>query len=84
VVGAAGVLTVLMVSTVEYPDLLARDAVAMGAVQAVAVLAPTLFGRVFPTALLAWAVAYLALAPKFYWRATPGSRVAGESEGKRS
>jgi archaetidylserine synthase len=70
VVGALGVLTLLMVSTVEYPDLLPRDALAMGAVQAAAVLAPTQFSRVFPKALLAWAVAYLLFSPRFYWRPT--------------
>jgi len=74
VVGAVLLLTPLMVSTVEYPDLLPRDALAMGVVQAAAVLAPALAGRVFPRALLAWALTYLALAPRFYWR----------SEGKRS
>lgn len=68
VVASAGVLTVLMVSTVEYPDLLARDALAMGAVQAAAVAVPASFSRVFPKALLAWAVAYLLFAPRFYWR----------------
>jgi archaetidylserine synthase len=83
VVGATGFLTVLMVSTVEYPDLLPRDALAMGAVQAVAVLVPTVWSRVFPKALLAWAVAYLVLAPWFYWRPA-GDAAAGESEGKRS
>jgi archaetidylserine synthase len=70
VVGALGVLTLLMVSTVKYPDLLPRDALAMGAVQAAAVLAPTQFSRVFPKALLAWAVAYLLFSPRFYWRPT--------------
>jgi len=70
VVGALGVLTLLMVSAVEYPDLLARDALAMGAVQAGAVLVPAQFSRVFPKALLAWAVAYLLFSPRFYWRST--------------
>ena len=74
VVSAAGVLTVLMVLPVTYPDLLPRDALAMGAVQAAAVLAPSAYSGVFPKALLAWALAYLALAPRFYWR----------PEGKRS
>lgn len=68
VVGSAAALTLLMVSTVEYPDLLPRDALAMGAVQAAAVAVPASFSRVFPKALLAWAVAYLLLAPRFYWR----------------
>lgn len=66
--GSAGVLTLLMVSTVEYPDLLPRDALAMGVVQAAAVVVPASFSRVFPKALLAWAAAYLLLAPRFYWR----------------
>jgi CDP-diacylglycerol--serine O-phosphatidyltransferase len=70
VVGGLGVLTLLMVSTVEYPDLLARDALAMGGVQAGAVLAPTQFAGVFPKALLAWAAAYLLFSPRFYWRST--------------
>lgn len=74
VVAAAGVLTVLMVLPITYPDLLSRDALAMGAVQAAAVLAPTTYSGVFPKALLAWALAYLVLAPRFYWR----------PEGKRS
>lgn len=68
VVAALGVLTVLMVTPFTYPDLLPRDALAMGAVQAAAVLAPAVFSRVFPKALLAWALAYLLLAPRFYWR----------------
>ncbi|WP_232688365.1 protein sorting system archaetidylserine synthase [Halobacterium zhouii] len=74
VVASAAVLCLLMVSTVTYPDLYPRDALAMGTVQAGAVLVPVVFSRVFPRALLAWAVAYLALAPQFYWR----------TEGKRS
>jgi CDP-diacylglycerol--serine O-phosphatidyltransferase len=74
VVAATGVLTVLMVTTVTYPDLYPRDALAMGVVQGAAVLAPLALSRAFPRALLAWALAYLALAPRFYWRA----------EGKRS
>jgi archaetidylserine synthase len=74
IVAAISILTVLMVSTITYPDLYSRDALAMGAVQAAAVLAPTLGPRLFPRALLAWACAYLVLAPRFYWR----------GEGKRS
>jgi CDP-diacylglycerol--serine O-phosphatidyltransferase len=74
VVTVAAVLTLLMVSPVTYPDLYPRDALAMGVVQAAAVLVPLAFSRLFPRALLAWALAYLALAPRFYWR----------TEGKRS
>jgi archaetidylserine synthase len=74
VVAATGILTLLMVSTVTYPDLYPRDALVMGGVQAGAVLLPATLSRLFPRALLAWALAYLLLAPRFYWR----------SEGKRS
>ncbi|MDL0124328.1 protein sorting system archaetidylserine synthase [Halobacterium salinarum] len=69
IVGAAGVLAVLMVSTIEYPDLLVRDALAMGVVQAGAVVAPAALAGAFPKALLGWAGAYLVFAPRFYWRA---------------
>jgi CDP-diacylglycerol--serine O-phosphatidyltransferase len=58
----------LMVAEVEYPDLLPRDALLMGVLQAAAILAPGVFGGLFPKALLAWALAYLLLAPRFYWR----------------
>ena len=74
VVAATGVLAALMVTTITYPDLYSRDALAMGVVQAAALLAPLALSRSFPRALLAWALAYLVLAPRFYWRA----------EGKRS
>jgi len=70
VIGGAVVLAYLMGSTVEYPDLLARDAVIMGVVQTVAVVAPDHLGRAFPYALLVLALAYLVLAPRFYWRET--------------
>lgn len=58
----------LMVSCIEYPDLLARDALIMGVIHSLAVLAPDFQGRMFPYALLTLALAYLALAPRFYWR----------------
>jgi CDP-diacylglycerol--serine O-phosphatidyltransferase len=74
VAAALVVLTVLMLAPVTYPDLYPRDALAMGAVQAGAVLVPTAAARLFPRALLAWALAYLVLSPRFYWR----------TEGKRS
>ncbi|MFB6295937.1 MAG: protein sorting system archaetidylserine synthase [Halobacteriales archaeon] len=76
-VGAA-LLTYLMVTTVTYPDLLPRDAFIMGAVQALAVAFPGAVGRTFPYALLTLAVAYLLLAPRFYWRPPPNG-----AEGKR-
>lgn len=61
-------LVYLMVAEVEYPDLLARDALLMGVLQAAAVLLPGVLGGLLPKALLAWALAYLVLAPRFYWR----------------
>lgn len=67
-VGATAILTYLMVASITYPDLLARDALAMGVVQGLAVVAPDSIGGVFPVALLIWALAYLVLAPGFYWR----------------
>lgn len=70
-VGAGALLAYLMVIRVPYPDLLARDAFIMGSVQAVAVLAPTVLGRAFPYALLVLALAYVTLAPRFYWRPRP-------------
>ncbi len=68
VLGATGAFAYLMVTGVTYPDLFARDALVMGGLQALAVAAPLALGRAFPTALLAAALAYLLLAPRFYWR----------------
>ena len=65
--GALG-LSYLMIADVRYPDLLARDAVLMGVVHGLAVVLPTAFGRGFPYALVVLALAYLVLAPRFYWR----------------
>ncbi|ESS12270.1 MAG: phosphatidylserine synthase [uncultured archaeon A07HR60] len=62
------VFAVLMVTTVTYPDLHAQDATVMGLIQALAVLVPDLWGRVFPFALLFLACGYLLLGPRFYWR----------------
>lgn len=64
---AAVVLSVLMIAPVPYPKLAARDALAMGVVQMGAIVAPTALQRVFPRALLIAALAYLTLAPRFYW-----------------
>jgi len=83
-VGATAAFAYLMVTCVPYPDLFARDAVAMGGVQLLAVLAPTAFGRAFPRLLLAAALAYLLLAPRFYWRGSADGRTAAQMEGKRS
>jgi CDP-diacylglycerol--serine O-phosphatidyltransferase len=73
VLGATGVFCYLMVSTVEYPDLLAVDALLMGVVNVLAVLVPEVHvwvfdGRIFPYAILFLALAYLLAGPWFYWR----------------
>lgn len=68
VLGATTVLSVLMVAPVAYPKLAARDALVMGVVQMGAILAPTALDRLFPRVLLVAALAYLTLAPRFYWR----------------
>jgi len=67
--GSAVVLSVLMVAPVPYPKLAARDALAMGVVQMGAILAPLAFARAFPRSLLVAALAYMTLAPWFYWEA---------------
>jgi len=67
VVGTAAAC-VLMVVPVTYPDLLDRDALGMGAIQAGAVLLPDAARAAFPRALLVASLAYLCLAPRFYWR----------------
>lgn len=68
VVALGAVLTVAMVVRLPYPDLLVRDALAMGVVQALALLVPGLLDRAFPRLLLVFAFAYLVLGPWFYWR----------------
>ncbi|MFB6132628.1 MAG: protein sorting system archaetidylserine synthase [Halanaeroarchaeum sp.] len=70
----AAVLALAMLAPISYPDLLVRDAIVMGAIQALAILFPTVLDRVFPTVLLAWALGYLLLSPRLYRR----------GEGKRS
>lgn len=62
------VFTYLMVTEVDYPELRARHALPMGAIQAGAIVAPTLLGRALPRVLLAMAVGYLVLGPRFYGR----------------
>lgn len=68
VVVVSAIVTYLMVVRVRYPDLLARDTFVMGVVQGLAVLVPDAFGRAFPYALLVLSLAYVTLAPRFYWR----------------
>ena len=66
--GATGVFCYLMVAPITYPDLWARDALVLGGVQALAVLFPAVADGVFARALLVAALAYLVLAPRYYWR----------------
>jgi CDP-diacylglycerol--serine O-phosphatidyltransferase len=63
----AAALSVAMVAPVPYPKLLARDAGVLGVVQAAAILAPSAYGRLLPRFLLVAALAYMFLAPRFYW-----------------
>lgn len=67
-VAAAVVLAVAMLAPITYPDLLAGDALILGAVQACTVLFPSALRRAFPIALLICALAYVTLSPRFYWR----------------
>jgi CDP-diacylglycerol--serine O-phosphatidyltransferase len=67
-VALAGLLAVLMVTTVTYPDLHAQDALVMGVVQTGAILATGRLGEIFAFGLLFLALAYLVLGPRFYWR----------------
>lgn len=62
--------TYLMVASITYPELYARDALVLGGLQTLAVLFPAAANRVFPRSLLLFAVAYLLLAPFLYWRDT--------------
>ena len=64
---ATVVLSVLMVAPVPYPKLRDRDAFVLGGVQLGAILLPTALERVFPRVLLVCALAYLLLAPRYYW-----------------
>jgi CDP-diacylglycerol--serine O-phosphatidyltransferase len=66
--GAAGLAVYLMVAPVAYPELLARDALLLGGLQALALLFPRFGDRVFARVLLLFALAYLLLSPWLYWR----------------
>ncbi len=65
---ATAVFSYLMVAPLTYPDLYARDAAILGGLQLLAVFFPNLGSRAFPRTLLLFAIAYLVLAPFFYWR----------------
>ncbi|WP_254537762.1 protein sorting system archaetidylserine synthase [Halomarina litorea] len=82
--GLTGVFAYLMVTSVEYPDLYARDALVMGAVQVLAVAVPGVLGRAFPRILLAGALGYLVLGPRFYWRDVPTRSESGPADRSRA
>jgi len=63
VLAITGAFCYLMVSRIQYPDLLARDAAIMGVIHALAILVPDFVGRTFPYALLTLGLAYMVLSP---------------------
>ncbi|MFB1063125.1 CDP-diacylglycerol--serine O-phosphatidyltransferase [Natrinema sp. CBA1119] len=67
VLAITGAFCYLMVSRIQYPDLLARDAAIMGVIHALAILVPDFVGRTFPYALLTLGLAYMVLSPWLYW-----------------
>ncbi|RQG90380.1 phosphatidylcholine/phosphatidylserine synthase [Natrarchaeobius halalkaliphilus] len=77
VLAITGAFCYLMVSRIEYPDLLVRDAAIMGVVHVLAVLVPEFAARSFPFALLILGMAYMTLSPWFYWREGPETGRAG-------
>jgi CDP-diacylglycerol--serine O-phosphatidyltransferase len=70
--GLGVILAPAMVTPIAYPDLHAQDALVMGVVQAVAVLADGRVGEIFAFALLFLALGYAVLGPHFYWRDVEG------------
>jgi CDP-diacylglycerol--serine O-phosphatidyltransferase len=61
-----GAFAALMLAEWAYPDLRVRDALLMGGIQTLAIAVPRAVDALFPTVLLAWALAYLLLAPRYY------------------
>jgi CDP-diacylglycerol--serine O-phosphatidyltransferase len=78
-VALSGLLALLMVTTIPYPDLHPQDALVMGVVQGLAILLRGWPGEVFAFGLLFLAMAYLLLAPRFYWRTTGTGTDLGEN-----
>lgn len=65
--GGALVLSAAMIAPFDYPKPGPMHAIPMGVVQAVAVVAPTAFHRIGPRAMLAIALLFFALGPRYYW-----------------
>lgn len=66
--GLVAAFCYLMVSRIQYPDLLPRDVLIMGVIHVLAIAIPTFAGRTFPYALLTLGVGYITLGPWLYWR----------------
>jgi CDP-diacylglycerol--serine O-phosphatidyltransferase len=79
-VGVGGVLALLMVSEIRYPDLRVRDALGMGVLQAGVVIAPTAFGLALPVLLAGCATAYLLFAPYAYRKGRPESSGTSDTQ----
>lgn len=65
--GAAALLSGMMVSPFDYPKPGPKVAVPMGAVLAVATIAPMALSRAGPRLMLGIAILFLALGPRYYW-----------------
>ncbi|PSP76881.1 CDP-diacylglycerol--serine O-phosphatidyltransferase [Halobacteriales archaeon QS_3_64_16] len=78
------VLAASMVAPFTYPDLRARDALAMGVVQVLAIAIPTAAGHLFPRALLVAACCYLLFGPRFYRRESSPARSPSEGAARGS
>lgn len=68
IVGMLLVMSGLMITDFRYPDLRTRDALAMGVVQAVVIVSPTLLNHGVLWILASSTTAYLVLGPRFYRR----------------
>ena len=67
VAGAMAVLAVFQVSPFDYPKPGLTTVVPMGVVLSLSVVAPLAFGRAGPRIMLAIALLFFALGPRYYW-----------------
>lgn len=79
VVTMTAIFVYMMLATVPYPELGARDAWAMGSVQLLTIFFPRAFGGIFPLVLLLAALSYLVFGPWLY-----DYGLLATAEGKRS